>query len=95
MRFCVRDTGQGIAPEVLPKIFDPFFTTRPEGSGLGLAVVKKIATQHGADILVESTVGHGTCFELIWPVAVPPHQEWLEHMPGAAAGTCRRGDFNA
>jgi PAS domain S-box-containing protein len=95
MRFCVRDTGQGISPDVLPKIFDPFFTTRPEGSGLGLAVVKKIATQHGADILVESTVGHGTCFELIWPVAVPAHQEWPERMPDAAAGTCRRGDFNA
>ena len=68
-RFCVSDTGPGIAPEVLPRIFDPFFTTRADGSGLGLAVVKKIAMQHGADILVHSGRGKGTRFELIWPVA--------------------------
>lgn len=69
MRFCVSDTGPGIAPEVLPKIFDPFFTTRADGSGLGLAVVKKIAMQHGADIYVHSGHGKGTRFELVWPVA--------------------------
>lgn len=71
MRFCVRDTGPGIPPEVLPRIFDPFFTTRKDGSGLGLAVVKKIAMQHGADVHVESGLGHGTSFELVWPVAPP------------------------
>lgn len=69
MRFCVRDTGAGIPLDVLPKIFDPFYTTRTDGSGLGLAVVKKIAIQHGADIQVESKPGHGTCFELVWPIA--------------------------
>lgn len=69
MRFCVSDTGNGISPEVQQKIFDPFFTTRPDGSGIGLAVVKKIVTQHGADIKVESSVGHGTCFALEWPIA--------------------------
>lgn len=69
MRFCVRDTGIGIPPEVLPKIFDPFYTTRADGSGLGLAVVKKIAQQHGADIQVESKPGQGTSFELVWPIA--------------------------
>jgi len=69
MSFCVRDTGVGIPPEVQARIFDPFFTTRPDGSGIGLAVVKKITVQHGADIHVESTPGHGTCFELDWPIA--------------------------
>jgi signal transduction histidine kinase len=69
MRFCIADTGQGIAPEILPRIFEPFFTTRADGSGLGLAVVKKIAQQHGADIQVHSTPGKGTRFELVWPVA--------------------------
>ncbi|MBI3372195.1 MAG: HAMP domain-containing protein [Betaproteobacteria bacterium] len=73
MRFCVSDTGPGITPEVLPKIFDPFFTTRTDGSGLGLAVVKKIAMQHGADIFVHSEHGKGTRFELIWPVAPGAH----------------------
>jgi len=68
-RFCVSDNGPGIAADVLGRIFDPFFTTRPEGSGLGLAVVKKIAQQHGADIRVHSEVGKGTRFELSWPIA--------------------------
>lgn len=72
MRFCVCDSGVGIAPDVQARIFDPFFTTRADGSGLGLAVVKKIALQHGADILVESAPGHGTCFELVWPIALAP-----------------------
>lgn len=69
MSFCVRDTGVGIPHELQMKIFDPFFTTRADGSGIGLAVCKKIVTQHGADIRVESSPGHGTCFELDWPIA--------------------------
>lgn len=69
MRFCIDDTGEGIPNEILPRIFDPFFTTRDSGSGLGLAVVKKIVVQHGADILVESTPGKGTRFTLVWPIA--------------------------
>ncbi len=87
MRFCVRDTGVGIPPEVLPKIFDPFYTTRADGSGLGLAVVKKIAVQHGADIRVESKPGHGTCFNLIWPIA--PGED-IESLRGAGrAAACK------
>lgn len=65
----VADTGVGIAPEVLPRIFAPFFTTRTSGSGLGLAVVKKIVDDHGARIAVQSQVGHGSCITLNWPVA--------------------------
>lgn len=69
VRIEVADTGGGIAAEVLPRIFDPFFTTRTSGSGLGLAVVKKIVDEHGARIEVQSQVGHGSCFTLNWPVA--------------------------
>jgi PAS domain S-box-containing protein len=72
MRFCVEDTGPGIPSEILPRIFDPFFTTRQSGTGLGLAVVKKIAVQHGADIIVHSAPGEGTRFEFIWPLAPGP-----------------------
>lgn len=87
MRFCVRDTGVGIAAEVLPRIFDPFYTTREAGSGLGLAVVRKIAQQHGADIRVESTPGHGTCFTLLWPIA--PGEDIESLRAGAQAPACK------
>jgi len=89
MRFCIHDTGEGIPADVLPRIFDPFFTTRSGGSGLGLAVVKKIAVQHGSDILVESTEGQGTTFTLVWPVAGEV---------GTCAGTaldCKRKSIHA
>lgn len=69
VRIEVEDTGGGIAPNILPRIFDPFFTTRTSGSGLGLAVVKKIVDEHGARITVHSQVGHGSCFTLNWPIA--------------------------
>lgn len=91
MRFCICDTGDGIPPAVRAKIFDPFFTTRPDGSGLGLAVVKKIVQQHGAEISLESTPGQGTCFELGWPIA----PAWSPSMPNPSGPTgratrCRR-----
>jgi signal transduction histidine kinase len=70
IHFCVEDDGPGIPAEALPKIFEPFFTTRPKGTGLGLAVVKKIADQHGATIQVHAGPGgRGSRFELAWPAA--------------------------
>ncbi len=69
VRIEVADTGGGIGADVLPRIFDPFFTTRTTGSGLGLAVVKKIVSEHGAQIEVQSQIGHGSCFTLLWPAA--------------------------
>jgi len=70
----VRDTGGGIAPEVLPRIFDPFFTTKPsgEGSGLGLSVVYGIVRRHQGAITVESQLGSGTTFTVYLPVAAEP-----------------------
>lgn len=65
----VRDTGSGIAPELLARIFDPFFTTRADGTGLGLAIARKIAQAHGATLTVASTVGQGSCFTLRWPLS--------------------------
>jgi signal transduction histidine kinase len=67
VHFCVEDTGSGIAADILPRLFEPFFTTRPDGTGLGLAVVKKIAEQHGAKIQVHARSPHGTRFEFTWP----------------------------
>ncbi len=66
----VRDTGAGIAPDDLQKVFDPFFTTKTvgEGSGLGLAVARQTVEDHGGEILVESTPGHGTSFLVRLPI---------------------------
>jgi signal transduction histidine kinase len=67
----VSDTGKGIAQEMLPNLFDPFFTTRPDGTGLGLAVTRKIVVDHGGDISVESKLGSGTTFTISLPADVP------------------------
>ena len=65
----VKDQGPGIAPEHMEKIFDPFFSTKPfnQGTGLGLFVVHKLATQLGAKIQVQSRRKKGTSFILIFP----------------------------
>jgi two-component system cell cycle sensor histidine kinase/response regulator CckA len=73
----VRDTGEGIAPENLPRIFDPFFTTREvgKGTGLGLATVFGIVEQHEGWVTVESTPGEGACFTVWIPTRNVPLSE--------------------
>ncbi|HZT87640.1 MAG TPA: ATP-binding protein [Stellaceae bacterium] len=56
----VEDTGPGISPENLGRIFEPLFSTKSFGTGLGLATVKQIVTQHEGDIRIDSEVGRGT-----------------------------------
>ena len=65
----VGDAGPGIPPDVLDKIFAPFFTTKARGTGLGLAVVRKVMDRHKGRVDVESQVGKGTTFRLYLPVA--------------------------
>ena len=63
----VRDNGYGIPREQLPHIFEAGFSGTGETPGLGLAVCKRLMTQHHGDIRVSSQVGHGTEFELEFP----------------------------
>jgi signal transduction histidine kinase len=67
----VRDSGHGIAPELLPRIFEPFFTTKEagEGTGLGLAISHSTIESMGGEIQVESEQGRGTLFRIL----LPPH----------------------
>lgn len=62
----VNDNGEGILPEVQDKIFVPFFTTKPSGSGIGLSLCKQVMNRHGGNITVQSTVGKGSCFTLLF-----------------------------
>jgi two-component system, NtrC family, sensor histidine kinase HydH len=68
--FCsIEDTGKGIRQEELQKIFHPFFTTKDKGTGLGLAVIHKIVTDHHGTISVSSTPEKGTYFIISLPMA--------------------------
>ncbi|HET7463726.1 MAG TPA: ATP-binding protein, partial [Longimicrobium sp.] len=64
VRLDVEDTGEGIAPELLPRIFEPRFSTRTSGTGLGLAIVRRMVESWGAEITVDSTPGTGTTVHL-------------------------------
>jgi signal transduction histidine kinase len=70
LRLHFRDDGPGIAPEHLPRIFIPFFTTKAQGTGLGLALVQRIVSEHGGTVKAESSPA-GTLFTLSFPVKNP------------------------
>jgi two-component system nitrogen regulation sensor histidine kinase GlnL len=73
LEFCVHDNGPGVSEDILPILFDPFITTKPNGSGLGLALVAKIVGEHGGIIECDSTP-RGTNFRVLMPAwkANPP-----------------------
>jgi len=71
-RICVADDGPGIPETDLPKIFLPFYTTKSEGTGLGLAVVQKVALQHGGSIEGRNRQGGGAEFLLWLPLRQDP-----------------------
>jgi two-component system cell cycle sensor histidine kinase/response regulator CckA len=77
----VRDRGSGIAAEVLEHIFEPLFTTkRNGGTGLGLAVVQQIISEHGGEVIVESSAGAGSTFYVVLPL------EEADYEPPEGAG---------
>ena len=65
----IQDTGPGIPEEIRERLFEPFFTTKgSHGTGLGLALVKKVISDHGGNVEVESEVGKGTAFHISLPL---------------------------
>jgi signal transduction histidine kinase len=84
LRLMVADNGTGIAPEKMRELFRPFVSTKgARGTGLGLAVSRKILREHGGDILVESTLGQGSTFTMRLPLRGPggPEQGTMTHNP--------------
>lgn len=73
--FSVADTGPGVAAEHLGRLTERFYrvdrsrSRETGGTGLGLAIVKHVAQRHGATLLIESTVGQGSLFTLIFPAS--------------------------
>jgi two-component system phosphate regulon sensor histidine kinase PhoR len=73
--YAVRDTGPGIAAEHIPRLTERFYridrsrSRETGGTGLGLAIVKHIAQRHGAELRIESTVGKGSRFALLFPAS--------------------------
>jgi signal transduction histidine kinase len=70
VQFSVRDTGRGIEAERLSAIFDRFNTFSEKGTGMGLALVRRLVELLGGQIAVESRLGHGSTFRFTLPVAV-------------------------
>ncbi|MBN2738572.1 MAG: PAS domain-containing protein [Spirochaetales bacterium] len=63
----ISDNGTGIPENQMEKIFEPYYTTKDFGSGLGLTLVFKIIKEHQGDITVNSRLGEGTVFQLMFP----------------------------
>lgn len=78
------DMGIGMAPDILEKIFEPYFTTKEtgKGTGLGLAVVYDIVSEHGGDIQVFSEIGRGSTFDIYLPVIDRPVEKDPEKITG-------------
>lgn len=71
VRVAVTDQGRGMRPEERERACDPFFTTRPDGTGLGLALVAAIVQEHGGQLNIASAVGAGTTVTLTLPQETP------------------------
>lgn len=72
IRITIADDGIGIPGEHLDHLFEPFFTTKSSGTGLGLAVTKRIIQEHRGELTLESQPGKGTSFFIVLPLVTAP-----------------------
>jgi signal transduction histidine kinase len=63
----LKDTGEGIRPDDLPRVYEPYFTTKKTGIGLGMAIAKRMVEAHGGGIAISSEPGKGTCVRVSIP----------------------------
>jgi signal transduction histidine kinase/CheY-like chemotaxis protein len=95
LRLIIRDHGHGISAEDIPRIFDPYFSIQSQIGSLGLATAYSILKRHGGRIVVDSTVGRGSCFRVWLPAvragarpaarAVPAVERSEKRLPAKAA----------
>jgi two-component system, NtrC family, sensor kinase len=74
----IQDDGRGMESSDLTRIFDPFFTRSPDGTGLGLTIVRRIVEQHNGSIEVDSQPGRGATFTLRFPVRQPADERTMQ-----------------
>jgi PAS domain S-box-containing protein len=88
VKLSISDTGCGMDSATMQRIFDPYFTTKEQdkGTGMGLAVVHGIVKGHGGGIHVESTVGAGTRFDILFPVIKRPIVSETEELKALPTG---------
>ena len=90
----IRDTGSGMADEVVSRVFEPFFSTKDQvkGTGLGLSIVYGLVKQHGGHIRCESELGRGTLFRLFLPRTDEAlYEDEAEVSPAYDSGLVYRG----
>ncbi len=71
VRLSVRDTGEGLDRSAQERIFERYYTTKPEGTGLGLSLVRSAVSASGAELEIESEAGRGTTFRVAFPRVAP------------------------
>ncbi|HET7841162.1 MAG TPA: ATP-binding protein [Candidatus Acidoferrales bacterium] len=86
----ISDTGTGLTPQECGRLFTPYYTTKQHGTGLGLAVVQSVVSDHGGRIWVESEAGVGTSFHVRLP-AKPPQRATKQPTPPIVRETVPAG----